>query len=110
MGTLLTLAVAWFAIWVGPTNDATGKATIDDYPGGGGYEIVDIDGKAPTRASHPFLDMVPYVLAPAGTHVFKAKPLGGGKEATFNATVAADRRYRVAANGDGKVALVETKP
>jgi len=90
-------------------SDRSGKAVVDDYPGGGGYKIVSVDGMSPVRASGVIVTYVPYVLVKPGRHVFKATALQGTGQFSFNATVAADRKYRVVAAADGNLTLVEVK-
>jgi hypothetical protein len=83
---------------------------VDDYPGGGGYKIVSIDGTPPERASSAIATMVPYVLLKPGTHAFKAVTLHGDGQFAFSATVNADRKYRVVHAADGNITLADVTP
>ena len=90
-------------------SNRSGKAFVDDYPGGGGYKIVSVDGTTPVRASGAIVTYVPYVLLKPGSHSFTATTLAGTGQFSFNATVAAGRKYRVVPAADGNLTLVEIK-
>jgi hypothetical protein len=108
MRHILTTAV--LLVVASGCSDRAGKAVIDDYPGGGGYKIVSIDGTPLERASSAIATMVPYILAKPGTHAFKATTLQGAEQFAFNATVNADRKYRVVAAAGGNLALTDVTP
>jgi hypothetical protein len=88
----------------------SGKAVVDDYPGGGGYKIVSVDSGSPVRVSSWIVDCIPYVLVSPGSHTFSVTTLRGAGQFVFNATVAADRTYRVVSTASGNLTFVEVKP
>ncbi len=110
--SLALLAVVMIVVGAFSLVGSDEKATINDVAVpiemDSGYRVVEINGEAPERMSHPFVTVVPYVVIIPGKNHIEIEPVdGNGKRESFYFTPEAGVAYRISIKEGGGYTLVE---